>query len=113
MPEGNEAVSDNRSYPFLRSTISILELLDKVKNDPVGNEVFSENVLQTIGVNRTSGTLFPYIRCFLGDDTDTVSAVDFKARAENNRKIPATLDFIKAYGDFFVVLHRRLELRTP
>ena len=53
------------------------------------------------------------IKYFLGDDTDTVPAVDFKARAENNRKIPATLDFIKAYGDFFVVLHRRLELRTP
>ena len=70
MPEGNEAVSDNRSYPFLRSTISISELLDKVKNDPVANEVFSENVLETIGVNRTSGTLSPYIRYFLGDDTD-------------------------------------------
>ena len=53
------------------------------------------------------------IRYFLGDDTDTVPAVDFKARAENNRKIPATLDFIKAYGDFSLVLHRRLELRTP
>ena len=33
--------------------------------------------------------------------------------AQEHRKIPATLDFIGIYGDFSVVLHRRLELRTP
>ncbi len=62
MPEGNEAVGDNRSYPFLRSTISIADLLESVKNEPIANEIFSNDVLEKIGATRTEGTLSPDIR---------------------------------------------------
>ena len=34
MPKGNEAVGDNRSYPYLRSTISIADFLQYVKSVP-------------------------------------------------------------------------------
>ncbi len=65
MPEGNEAVSDaddNRSYPYLRSTISISDLLENVKGLALAKEVFSMDVLEKLGVARSKGTLSDSVR---------------------------------------------------
>ncbi|MBQ3014351.1 MAG: hypothetical protein IJD75_04350, partial [Clostridia bacterium] len=78
MPKGNEAVSENRSYPYLRSTISIAELLDNVKNLSLANEVFSEDVLNRLGVGRSEGTLSKDVRYSLKNE-----------RASTTRKIKA------------------------
>ena len=43
MPEGNEAVGDKRSYPYLRSNISISDLYKKVKNNPNVNYHYVSN----------------------------------------------------------------------
>lgn len=70
MPEGNEAVSDNRSYPYLRSTISIADFLEKVKNIPLANEIFSEDVAKKLGVNRSTGSLSEDVRFALPENFD-------------------------------------------
>ena len=43
MRKGNEAVGDKRSYPYLRSNISISDLYKKVKNNPNVNYHYDSN----------------------------------------------------------------------
>ena len=58
MPEGNEAVGDeNRLSPYLRSKVSIAQVLEDVKGISIANEVFSEDVAKRLGVRRTKGSL--------------------------------------------------------
>lgn len=58
MPEGNEAVGDeNRLSPYLRSKVSIAQVLEDVKGISIANEVFSEDVAKRLGVRRTIGSL--------------------------------------------------------
>ncbi len=68
MPKGNEAVSEYRSYPYLRSTISIADLLENVKGLALANEIFSNDVLAKLGVERTRGTLSENVRYALPEE---------------------------------------------
>lgn len=62
MPEGNVRVEDDSSVSYLRSTISISDLLENVKSLPLANEVFSMDVLEKLGVARSKGTLSDSVR---------------------------------------------------
>ena len=79
MPEGNEAVSDNRSYPYLRSTISIADFLEKVKNIPLANEIFSEDVAKKLGVVRSKGSLSDDVRFALPSDGSEIERAQARA----------------------------------
>ena len=58
MPEGNEAVGDeNRLSPYLRSKVSLAQVLEDVKGISIANEVFSEDVAKRLGVRRAKGSL--------------------------------------------------------
>ncbi len=105
MSEDNEAVGDNRSYPFLRSTISISDLFENVKKDPIANEIFSDDVLKKIGVSRTEGTLSPDIRYSLVAP-DTFPAVDQKARAENIVRLAEGLQSVAQSSTEYEALDR-------
>ncbi|MBQ9784084.1 MAG: hypothetical protein IJW29_01140 [Clostridia bacterium] len=97
MPKGNEAVSEDRSYPYLRSTISIAELFENVKNLSLANEVFSKDVLNRLGVGRSEGTLSDDVRYSLKTHepteaerkrnyTLTTDGTEIKADANENHK---------------------------
>lgn len=78
MPKGNEAFSDgNRLSPYLRSDISIADLLENVKGMPIASEVFSQDVLLRLGAERANGTLSGDVRYALPEgelDNDSILA---------------------------------------
>ena len=90
MPKGNEAVGEYRSYPYLRSTISIADLLENVKGLALANEIFSNDVLAKLGVERTRGTLSENVRYALpeeGEKKKKYHMSDAQLRADVANKI--------------------------
>jgi len=56
-PSGDEAAASKSSSPYLLSSISIADFLEKVKDIPIINEVFSKDVAAHLGIPRNSGDL--------------------------------------------------------
>jgi len=111
MPKGNEADGDNRSYPYLHSTISIADLLQNVKSINLANEVFSQDVADKLGVSRTKGTLSDNLRYSLPEDEDfespTVENVAKQTEKDNSIK-----GRIKSFKKNFFTAKDRLYIDT-
>ena len=56
-PNGDEADAYESSSPYLLSTISISDLLEKVKDISIINEIFSKDVADKLNVTRSNGDL--------------------------------------------------------
>lgn len=68
----------NSPLPLHNSTAyvyNIADLLNDVKGISIINEIFSQDVANTLGVTRTQGVLTPYLRYSVNLDSDIVTKV--------------------------------------
>ncbi len=92
MPKGNEGVEDDSSVPYLRSTISIADLLENVKRLNLANEVFSADVAQKLGVERAKGSLSNNLRFSRKAATFTHRDVNEMLSTVRNEALTFTLE---------------------
>ena len=90
----DEAVAYKSSSPYLLSTISIADLLEKVKGVPIINEIISKDVARRLGVTRSQGKLSKDLRYSIDETPETpdVSAFDEALRRSGLADIVDGLD---------------------
>lgn len=84
--------------------ISIAELLEKVKNIPLANEIFSKDVAARLGITRSDGTLSKDIRFALPEngesafDAETIEARGLPRSMGKTKQTAANNRFEKVYS---------------
>ena len=90
------------------SVISIADFLENVKNIPLVNEVFSMDVAEKLGANRSKGTLSGSLRYSL---SDTEQREELARAFEGLAKTEAERDIVNAYRKEINKIGERIEQR--